>query len=662
MYIFWVVSFYILTFLINNTINITMTKEFLNICESIRRTVIHERGTLTRAQLVSLLSDFGYDTNIKKITRLEADYDKENSIPDFELIYYIFKALNIRFDPILFPDEHLPDITFIEKLKTEDANCLNDNFSADYRLSSFNSNFITNILPSTKPNSSNLYKLWKSIHDQTYEALLPPRISIIGDYASGKTSFINTVLCNQLSNISATSNDSKINYYISTHFKPKFIDDHCMSVNYIAEDFTLADIYDIDKISRNNSDNKITVFFIDNPLLKKFTLVESNIDTLHERAVLDDAKQFIFLCNNINIKNICNNIINILQRKEPEDSFTYINGISTRINLVFPKQDFIIKKDIAVLKRTLSQELNIDDYRYLNTINDIINHSIAYDAMNPNTFDSLAKLFNKILNYFDKTFINPYSFPSITSDELKNIIESKLPISFFENIQQEWIQFIQILSRTIINTENHKNISDFLSKEFNKNNSETLSWIDGITGTLPDSNILKITKDSLINLENNIDEKIHNYLLGTIYCDYGSSVYNNYFENNAMSVENSIKEFLKIQYKKAIENCLLDLPTTRPLLNNITGALRPRAKSIIKKLMSEDSENLTKLCIDQLEIFNKDLIANLESQRKAYIEAIEFYIANQNIEDLEKIERLIENLNQQETEYRERINKVILDT
>lgn len=631
-----------------------MTENFKTICESIRRIIIHKRGTMTRAELVAELAKLGYETNIKKITRLESDYDSETATLDFELLYYIFKVLNIRFDTLLFPEEDRTVDLFIDRLAyfknlTSDGSDKKDEKNTFYE-TLFQSDFITNILPRTKPESKELLKMWKDINNNAYRTILPPRVAVLGDYAVGTTTFINTILDNPLKNTSCFSQSTNITYYISSLYKPSFLSDEIQYAVYKGADFNLSSIYDKDNIASELSQNNVSVYFFDNPILKNISLIECKSSSDYKEMIIKDAEQFIILCNR-EIRNELDEIIKISNLKQCNGSYNIIDNVLDRINLVFPKQDVVIKKDKLDIKRKLAEKLNTEQLKNIDKTVEIINRSVGYDASVPATYDDIANLINNILDYFDIHRHTPFINYNRIPVELEYLIKNKYPAEFFDKISDYWNDFIKNLSETLNDVSVINNYEEFLNTEFNIDNKEILSMIEEATGKLPDSNILKISKETIGKLIEKIDEITDAYFINNVYHDEGSSVYKYCF--NKETSNSTINEFLKIKYEDSLNENIEFLPTCNLILENITGAAKPRAKSIIKKLTADNPDNLQSISLRQINVLNENIISSLKLKKTKYDKYLTLFQSEQNRIDLDKLRILYSALKVVETEARE---------
>lgn len=592
-----------------------MNNETKRILNAIRKQIRYRREYLglTHAKLVEQIkNDFGRDIDQARISRIEKISKEENEKPDthldIELLYYIFKELDLRFDPILFQDKPL------QLIHEEEF----DNQGFDYILK-IKKNFFNKVC-GKKGETINFEN--RKIHDLYFRLLysavrsfIPPKISVLSKYASGSTSLIKLLLGEKLPNNcdSGCSNT----YYIHKSFKPNFLPDDTNSFFYNLKDFTIESIFNENtKWAETKTKGMVEIIFSDSFILQYITILDCKFTDKTPYKLFQNSFEIILLSSydSLDCKELAR-LIESLNEKFGINSNKYIIGDDfLRIIKIFISKNSRLKE---IKKKQILQDISesIDPQKLIRlnlkkTLGLTVLKKIwTYDLDTPESFSDIKAFFEKTIKDLNNTSINvlrefvlPISFPMNSLnvlDELEDLYHDKalnkdnLAEAFlnYSKFTTQMKEFINDKSGDSFYTHIKDKIESFVEKDLNKDFFIKLFQSKEIShkGT---TNIIDAKKDNL----NKIIEEINNKtdrLLGNLI---GKRSYiDTRFFSLVLTKENfytsSFKDnfFKQLKYIKEKKKEYVNV-----YLNDITGANKPTIKLFLKRLKDvKNSEGKT---------------------------------------------------------------------
>ncbi|MCR5607132.1 MAG: hypothetical protein K6F69_10015, partial [Treponema sp.] len=257
-----------------------MKKTFYEINKAIRTQIRSRREALNITQqelLRKIGKDFFEDENHFEndksvLSRLELlpkepDNSELRNI-DFELLYYVCSELELKLDLILFPSG-------IPSLFTKDA------FENSITAKTYNikHEFLDYIFRhyddfSKKLKDKKIQLYYNDLLQSGLKTFLPPQISFISGFAAGTTSLIYLLMGIEYKGNFLLPENTDV-FYIHSDFKPHFYPEDKNEFEFDKGTFSLQEIFNYRNDFTVKTDKKVTVRFLDVPILKYITIYDT---------------------------------------------------------------------------------------------------------------------------------------------------------------------------------------------------------------------------------------------------------------------------------------------------------------------------------------------------------------------------------------------------
>lgn len=602
------------------------------------------RGNITYEKLAERIKEhFGYEVNKSKLSRLETiQNDKPaNANLDFELLYYIFSELNMRFDPILFPEkpkclfEQFDNFVATQKNHIDHLENPKENVNRLELAHKKRQNLFKQIFMTKNDFFSFQNRKIASFYDNllycAVASFLPPQVSIISRYSAGSTSLIHLLL-GKASPDNATSSCSSA-FYIHKEYKPTFFPADCDVFFYDNDNFSIQDVFNRKKSCSEDNNNCIAVFFEDAPILQYITLLDTkyaNNDI--EFNLLRDSKKIILLSSYDSINIGLSDMIVELNRNLGANSNEYVIGddFLLKLKIVISKCSKLSQKEENMIKNRIYNSINPKDLVRINLKKalylTVLGSIISYDLNNPESFSELKLFFKNVINTVsaeDKYLLN---LNFIFSNEIENL--HRFEMLNKENLSYVFLYYSEFTEqlKEFINKDGASSLTEYIKTDISQFINDELGYdffknLDFLS-LKNESNTVEINKDFLNKLVSSINKKTDAHILDKIIWKNYS-----YFEENFLTPLKKQNPVYGDLFREYIFNIIEKLlsETNRDFASeyffDITSANRPTVLFFIKRLTTHTNmKNMTyseKLWNDIYSIFQRLLIV-LDNNVKKY--------------------------------------------
>lgn len=612
-----------------------MRKEYEEIMKKIREdiSIKMQKLHITQQELLQTINNKYYDIEISqnKISRL-MNTEKGSTDLDMELLYYVFTELDLRFDPFFFHEEEIMNFDF-NKLSSK----LNTKYELQKKIC-FNN--LAKVINKNKVDSENLIPIWKEINNKTYLSCLRPRVTILGNFASGTSTLINFLLERSLNVIQNNVPSSDLNYYIHSDYKPFFLSESAMQLKYKEEGFSLEHLNDSEKLAKQN-EKYVSVYFSNNEILKYITLVECKTRYENVVDILSDSTNTIYLTSleNRTLKTDIEKVI---------DKTKKLDLIINRINENITGEDYYKSQLLNIFTNTSAN----NDF-----IKKLIEDSIAYDAYDRNSYSNVITLFTSIIEKNqDALYVKgnePLEFMVDFPKEYELLKELKNPTDFFSKLPDYWESFSDTLKSVLTNNQNiNLKISNYFDKYLNEEYLKTLYEIKGLNKIITKdekTDILQITKDNIKIFADTIDEDINKYCINRIFDINLSSYVNEVIFSKLWKGDTDVYNYFCSIYKEIVDPlCNERKSFSYEYIKDINSSCRPKIKTISKHIYYKDNDFIKNNTIILANTISETIINRIEARKKESLDILKIFSKEES--EFSNVNKLINILTELKTE------------
>lgn len=582
-----------------------MNSNFLSKSNSLRmqaRTKRENMG-LTQQQLAQLLNEkYGKEYDNTVIARFETqvredEAENANKNINLELLYLIYLELRLKIDSILFQEG-------IQNLFS------NDYFDNKESVKKYNNNLekykeiMSEIYSKSKVEELSKNSLYKNLRNSGLKSFLPAQISFISPYCGGTTTLISLLTGVELE-IGMTSSEYNDVYYIHKDFKPFFYPEEQNNFTFNKEDFNLGSIFNNQNEQKQTEKEKVLVKFIDSPVLKFCTILDTKYQGRNlSFDLLKESQHNILVSNYESINHGIDEDTKIIIKLNKEfgdnsDSYVMTNDYLNNFTIIFSRRSNLMKKEIEEIKSAIISLIKPNDIIRIDIKESlkktILRNIYSYDSVNPESYNNIRNEFEKIINKA-KRINNFFELDAIPAVKELNYIKScnydsvinyyKLLPPYFEDLKQ------------IINNNNEQGFSsksktmidDFIENELNEEFFKKLDYINYKENT----KCIIINKDFIEKLETDINKKIYTTIL-TIVWELS------FFDYHCLQNKDIIEKYGNYTYQyrnrifaimaSVLHNNLQNEKFIDEFISDVANSNRPTAKYFIKRFKEFKNKN-----------------------------------------------------------------------
>lgn len=629
-----------------------MKKPFYEINKAIRTQIRSRREFLniTQQELrkkigIDFFGDENHFENDKTIiTRLESiPKDKDNNELrniDLEVLYYTCIELGLKLDPIFFPVD-IPSLFENNAFKDYPIETTND-IKIQFLKDIYNNyDAFRNVL-----NDEKIKEYYNELLLSGLKTFLPPQISFISNFGAGTTSLIYLILGLKYEAKNLLSDNSDV-LYVHSEYKPPFYPEDKNEFEFDKDTFCLQEIFRYRTDFTVKSTNNITVKFINTPILKYLTILDSKIikEEISKNLFKDSLQNFIVDSNPALIADTIYKIFKIL-------------GIYKNYIIINSKKSFLLKKDEEKISTLILMKIKPSEMRTLNLkkpdYNVIIKGILSYDITNPESYYSIHNLMkDKIIQLnipatnrgspiylWNDSAIPLFSLNLNTIKPIEQIerVYTQAPIEMIRVYCQQFPEYIQGFKDYLNNLKNKfPDITNtFIKEELN------ISFLNNLDFLVFKENTkcLNISKDFISKLAKRINKEIYLFLHSILWKN--GLIDRGYINSDEIRSKFNNSEF----YRSIILDTISPLyqednKIINEYIDDITNANRPTVKYFIKRFTeykNVENQTLSEKITENLNNILFELKVKLNNVTEEYT----YYCKDSVINDIECYIKLYE--------------------